>query len=58
MPHDSRLLCVVCAWRETCQKRFSMTPEMHCADFTRDVTLTPKKEEPEEERAPKERKAC
>jgi len=48
-------LCVVCAWRETCQKRFSFSREMslHCKDFTRDVTL---KDKPESPSSPQERK--
>ena len=34
-------LCAVCAWRETCQKRFSRDTgsPIRCPDFTRDVTL-------------------
>lgn len=34
-------LCAVCAWRETCQKRFTRDSgsPFRCPDFTRDVTL-------------------
>jgi len=36
-------LCVICAWREHCQKRFSVKAgvalNVHCPDFTRDFTL-------------------
>ncbi|WP_456371187.1 hypothetical protein [Thermodesulfatator atlanticus] len=34
-------LCAVCAWRETCQKRFTRDTgsPFRCPDFTRDVTL-------------------
>ncbi len=34
-------LCAVCAWRETCKKRFSRDTgsPFRCPDFTRDVTL-------------------
>ncbi len=34
-------LCAICAWRETCQKRFSRDTgsPFRCPDFTRDVTL-------------------
>lgn len=33
--------CVVCAWRQTCNKKFSMdgTTTLRCLDFTRDLTL-------------------
>lgn len=39
-------MCVVCAWRADCQKRFSMKAGQKCPDFTRDVAI---KEEPTEE---------
>jgi cytidylate kinase len=36
-------LCVICAWREHCQKRFSVTSSgglsVNCPDFTRDFTI-------------------
>jgi cytidylate kinase len=36
-------LCVICAWRENCQKRFSVKADfalnVHCPDFTRDFTI-------------------
>ncbi len=33
-------ICMVCAWRATCQKKFSISGrDMRCPDFTRDVTL-------------------
>ena len=33
-------ICVVCAWRATCQKKFSISgSDMRCPDFSRDVTL-------------------
>jgi hypothetical protein len=28
-------ICVVCAWRETCVKKFSFTGQ-HCLEYTRD----------------------
>jgi hypothetical protein len=31
-------ICLVCAWRETCVKRFSFTGQ-HCLEYTRDLTL-------------------
>jgi len=39
---DKRL-CVICAWRQHCQKRFSVAYtgviNIHCPDFTRDYTI-------------------
>lgn len=36
-------LCVICAWREHCQKRFHISYDgllnIHCPDFTRDYTI-------------------
>ena len=31
-------ICVVCAWRETCVKKFSFTGQ-HCLEYTRDMTI-------------------
>ncbi len=40
-------ICVVCAWRATCQKKFSVSgKDFKCADFVRDVSI--KEEETEE----------
>jgi hypothetical protein len=38
---DDRTLCVICAWRQTCNKKFCMdgATTTKCPDFTRDVTL-------------------
>lgn len=37
MPRQS---CAVCAWRETCAKRFSITDGgARCPDFSRDVSI-------------------
>lgn len=36
----SRQHCVICAWRETCAKRFSVADSgAKCPDFSRDVTI-------------------
>lgn len=37
-------LCVVCAWREHCQKKYfvSKDPAPRCPDFSRDVTIRDK----------------
>lgn len=33
-------VCAVCAWRATCQKKFSVSGrDMRCQEFVRDVTL-------------------
>jgi len=38
-----RRLCVICAWRQHCQKRFTVSYDgllnIHCPDFTRDYTI-------------------
>ncbi len=33
--------CIVCAWRATCNKKFSVSKAetFNCPDFTRDVSL-------------------
>ncbi len=32
--------CAICAWRETCAKKFCVADNgAHCPDFTRDVSL-------------------
>lgn len=38
--------CAICAWRETCAKRFCVTDSgRHCPDFSRDVTIKADTEE-------------
>ena len=38
-------ICVVCAWRATCQKKFSVSgKDLRCPDFVRDITLPEDKE--------------
>jgi hypothetical protein len=34
-------LCVVCAWRENCQKKYSISKQAgaNCPDFSRDLSL-------------------
>jgi hypothetical protein len=35
--------CSICAWRATCQKRFTVSSDafghVHCADYTRDLAI-------------------
>lgn len=40
MTYDYHRLCGVCAWRGSCQKKFSLPHDaLHCPDFSRDVTI-------------------
>lgn len=48
MTGSGKTYCSVCAWRKTCQKRFTMKDRI-CPDFTRDLSL-PKDEEEKEVR--------
>jgi hypothetical protein len=41
---DKIELCVICAWRENCKKKFSLKAGRRCPDFSKDLTI---KEEPE-----------
>lgn len=42
----SKDICVVCAWRADCQKKFSMSGKnMRCPDFTRDISISGDREE-------------
>ncbi len=45
MSQDTRKLCLNCAWRENCAKRFSMESgtTLHCPDYSEDVTLRKEK---------------
>jgi hypothetical protein len=45
-----RTICVMCAWRQTCNKKFSMdgATTTKCPEYTRDVTLKPASSEPED----------
>jgi hypothetical protein len=46
---DGKSLCVVCAWRETCRKKFNLPPgEARCPDFSRDVSLSRNDEDGED----------
>ncbi|MFN3741025.1 MAG: hypothetical protein ACK4TF_10235 [Thermodesulfovibrionales bacterium] len=55
-------ICAICAWRATCQKKFSVSGRsMHCPDFVRDVTIKTESsenlEEKEEKKEDESRKA-
>jgi hypothetical protein len=38
---DDKTICVICAWRKDCRKKFSMdgATTTRCPDFTKDITL-------------------
>jgi hypothetical protein len=46
---NDRTICVMCAWRQTCNKKFSMdgATTTRCSEYTRDVTLKVPDEEKE-----------
>jgi len=42
---SSNTICVICAWRATCQKKFSLSGrDVKCADFVKDVSIRDEKE--------------
>jgi len=50
-------ICVVCAWRATCQKKFSISGrDIRCADFVRDVSIPQEEKEGEEKEKGKEKR--
>jgi len=48
MSNTEKTYCSVCAWRETCQKRFTIKDRI-CPDYTRDLSLPREEEEKKEE---------
>lgn len=43
-------ICVVCAWRANCQKKFSVSgKDLRCPDFVKDISLSEEKDEKEED---------
>ncbi len=40
-------LCIICAYRGTCQKQFSLPAGRRCPEFTKDLTI----KEPEQAKA-------
>lgn len=42
------VLCVICAWRATCLKQFSMKAGQKCPEFVKDVTIRDKESEEKE----------
>jgi hypothetical protein len=51
MTIEEPTLCVVCAWRENCQKKFAFSSSggTKCPDYSRDLKL-PKGDLPESEK--------
>ena len=42
MTVDTRIKCAVCAWRETCVKKYTIKDSaIHCPDYVRDERLGP-----------------
>ena len=47
-------VCVLCAWRESCQKKFSVSgKDIRCPDFVRDLSI--KKESASEDKEEKKK---
>ncbi|MEW5747101.1 MAG: hypothetical protein AB1805_16855 [Nitrospirota bacterium] len=42
---EKKELCIVCAWRETCQKQFILKAGQRCPDFAKDLTIKEEKED-------------
>ena len=36
---EGKELCIICAWRATCQKQFSMKSGQKCPYYCKDMTL-------------------
>lgn len=51
MGFDERKFCLLCAWRQFCQKKFSYSRDvaLHCADYVRDLTIKDMDVPPEKE---------
>jgi hypothetical protein len=46
---SSNTICAICAWKATCQKKFSVSgSDIKCADFVKDISIKGKKETEEE----------
>jgi hypothetical protein len=43
---SSGFICAICAWRATCQKKFSVSgKDLRCAEFVKDLTIKDSSEE-------------
>lgn len=44
-------ICTICAWRETCNKKFSISgKDTNCSDFVKDVSIKKDTEEDTEKK--------
>ncbi len=51
MSKETVEICAICAWRATCQKKFSISgKDIRCPDFVRDVSIKSEDKEKEEEK--------
>jgi hypothetical protein len=54
---SSTEICVICAWRASCQKKFSVSGRsLRCPDFVRDLSLSKNEEEEETEKSNEHKK--
>lgn len=44
---EKRDICVVCAYRENCQKKFSLKTGQKCIEFARDLLIKDKEQQEE-----------
>ncbi len=42
---DNKVQCIICGWRATCQKQFSMKAGQNCPDFVRDISIKTEEEQ-------------
>ena len=43
---DTRTICAICAWRETCQKKFAVSGrDVRCVDYVKDLSIRDSVEE-------------
>ncbi len=42
---EGRSICIICAYRGTCQKQFSLKAGQRCLEFARDLAIKEEKEE-------------
>ncbi|MCS7215902.1 MAG: hypothetical protein RMI30_07895 [Thermodesulfovibrio sp.] len=52
---EKKPMCIICAWRATCQKQYSLKAGQKCPDFVKDVTIKTEEEE-EKEKEQEEKK--
>jgi hypothetical protein len=50
---ETKDICIICAYRENCQKRFSLKAGQKCLDFARDLLIKDKDTQEEDKTAKK-----